>query len=80
MKTKYEMTEIVKENEVLDCPNHRDKICILNRLKKTKHSSSLVQLEMDKPVLSEIQYLRGKLTDKQLEAIKDVLDRNHDVF
>ena len=32
---RYEMTENVKENEVLDCPNHRDKICILRRLKKT---------------------------------------------
>ena len=34
VKTRYEMTEIVKENEVLDCPNHRDKTCILRRLKK----------------------------------------------
>ena len=29
VKTRYEMTEIVKENEVLERPNHRDKICIL---------------------------------------------------
>ena len=36
VKTRYEMTENVKENEVLDCPNHRDKMCILRRLKK-KH-------------------------------------------
>ena len=32
VKTRYEMTEIVKKNEVLDCPNHRDKTCILRRL------------------------------------------------
>ena len=36
VKTRYEMTENVKENEVLDCPNHRYKICILKRLKKIK--------------------------------------------
>ena len=36
VKTRYEMTENVKENEVLDCPNHRDKIWILRRLKKIK--------------------------------------------
>ena len=30
VKTRYGMTE----NEVLVCPNHRDKICILRRLKK----------------------------------------------
>ena len=35
---------------------------------------------MDKPVLPEIEHLRGKVTDEQLEAIKDVLDWNQDVF
>ena len=104
MKTRYEMIENVKENEVLDCPNHRDKICILRRLKKIKCSSgpvkslrsekdvgpsscsifperpTLEKLEMDKPVLSEIEHSRGKVTDEQLEAIKDVLDRSRDVF
>ena len=43
VKTRYEMTENVKENEVFDCPNHRDKICILRRLKKIKYSSHLVK-------------------------------------
>ena len=98
------MTENVKENEVLECPNHGDKICILRRLKKIKDSSGLVkslnsdtddglsscsnfperptieEMEMDKPVLPEIEHLRGKVTDEQLEAIKDVLERNEDVF
>ena len=102
--TRYEMSENVKENEVLECPNHRDKICILRRLKKIKDSSGLVkslksdtddglsscsnfperpvleEMEMDKPVLPEIEHLRGKVTDEQLEAIKDVLERNEDVF
>ena len=43
MKTRYEMAESVRENEVLDCPNHKDTICILRRLKKTKYSSGLVK-------------------------------------
>ena len=43
MKTRYEMTENVKENEVFDCPNHRDKIYILRRLKKIKYSSGLMK-------------------------------------
>ena len=43
VKTRFAMTENVKENEVLDCPNHRDKICILRRLKKIKDSSGLVK-------------------------------------
>ena len=29
VKTRYEMAENHKQNEVVDCPNHRDKICIL---------------------------------------------------
>ena len=38
------------------------------------------ELEMDKPVLPEIEHSRGKLTHEQLEAIKDVLDRNQYFF
>ena len=98
------MTENVKENEVLKCPTHRNKICILTRLKKINDSSGLVkspksetddglsscsnflerptleEMEMDNPVLPEIEHLSGKVTDEQLEAIKDVLERNEDVF
>ena len=104
VKTRYVMTEKVKENDVLDCPNHRDKICILRRLKKIKDTSGLVkslksetddgllscsnfperpsleEMEMDKPVLPEIDHLRGKVTDEQLEANNDVLERNEDLF
>ena len=104
VKTRYEMTENQKQNEVVDCPNHRDKICILRRLKKMKGSSGLVkslkaetddalsscsnfperptldEMQSDKPVLPEFEHLRGKITDEQLEAIKDVLERNEEVF
>ena len=43
VKTRIKTTENVKENEVLDCPNHTDKICILRRLEKIKYSSGLVK-------------------------------------
>ena len=104
VKTRYEMTENKKQNEAVDCPNHRDKICILRRLKKIKGSSGLAkslksekddglsscsnfperptldEIQSDKTVLPEIEHLRGKITDEQLEAIKDVLERNEEVF
>ena len=104
VKTRYEMTENVKMNEVIECPNHRDKICILRRLNKIKSSSGLVkslksetddglsscsnflerptldEMEMNKPVLPEIEHLRCKVTDEQLEAIKDVVEWNEEVF
>ena len=104
VKTRYETTENSKQNEVVDCPNHRDKICILRRLQKIKDSSGLVkslksetddglsscsnfperptldEMQTDKPVLPEIEHLWGKLKDEQLEAIKDVLERNEEVF
>ena len=38
------------------------------------------ELEVNKPVLPEIEHLRGKVTDEQLEAPRDVLDRNQDIF
>ena len=34
VKTRNEMTDNVKENEVLDCPNHWVKTCMLRTLKK----------------------------------------------
>ena len=104
VKTRYEMTENPNQNEVVDCPNHRDKICILRRLKKIKGSSDFVkspksetddglsscsnfperptidEMQRDKSVLPEIEHLRDKIRNEQLESIKDVLDRNEDVF
>ena len=41
---------------------------------------TLEELELDNSVLPEIEHLRGKVTNEQFEAIKDVLDRNDDVF
>ena len=41
---------------------------------------TLEEMEMDKPVLPEIEHLRGKVRDEQLEATKDVLEGNEDVF
>ena len=45
-----------------------------------KERPTLEELEADKPVLLEIEHLRGKVTDEQLEAINDVLDRNATLF
>ena len=52
----------------------------LSSSSKLPERPTLEELEMDKPVLPEIEHLRGKVTDEQLEAIKDVLDRNQGVF
>ena len=41
---------------------------------------TLDEMQNEKPVLPEIEHLRGKLKDEQLEAIKDVLERNEEVF
>ena len=41
---------------------------------------ALEELERDKQFLPEIEHLVGKVTDEQLEAIRDVLERNEDVF
>ena len=38
------------------------------------------ELEMSKPVLPETERLLCKIMDEQHEAIKDMLDRNQDVF
>ena len=38
----------------------------------------LDEMQSDKPVLPEVEHLRGKITDEQLEAIQDVLERNEE--
>ena len=38
------------------------------------------KLAADKPVLHEIECLRGKIVDKELDSLRAVLNRNEDVF
>ena len=43
MKTRYEATEnFLKIYEILDCMNHKDKICILSRLKRINVLSTVI--------------------------------------
>ena len=75
VKTRYEMTENVKENEILDCPNHGDKDYILRRLKKIKYSSGLVKSlksETDDG-LSSCSNFSEKPTPEELKIDKPVL-------
>ena len=41
---------------------------------------SSYELESDKPVLSEIEYLKGKIGEGDFELLRAVLNRNADVF
>ena len=41
---------------------------------------SLYQLESDKPVLTEIKSVRGKISEGDFESLRAVLNRNVDVF
>ena len=69
------MTQNVKENEVHGCPNHKDKICILRRLKKIKLSSGLLKSlksETDDGLSSYSNFLE-RPTLEELEMDKPVL-------
>ena len=41
---------------------------------------SSYELESDKPVLPEIEHLKGKICDGDFELLREVLNRNADVF
>ena len=41
---------------------------------------TLDEIQSDIPVLPEVEHLRDKITDEQLEAIKDVLERTRKFF
>ena len=43
-----------------------------------RHSS--YELESDKPVLPEIEHLKGKIGEVDFELLREVLNRNADVF
>ena len=38
------------------------------------------KLAANKPVLPEIEHLKGKISDKELDSLRAVLSRNADVF
>ena len=38
------------------------------------------ELTANKPVLPEIEHLKGKISDKELDSLRAVLNRNADVF
>ena len=75
VKTRYEMTENVKKNEVLECPNHRDKICNLRRLNKIKGSSGLVKSLMPETddELSSCSNFSERPTLEEMEIDKPLL-------
>ena len=41
---------------------------------------SSYELESDKPVLPEIEHLKGKIGEGDFELLREVLNRNADVF
>ena len=43
-------------------------------------SPSSYELEYDKPVLPEIEHLKGKIGEGDFEKLREVLNRNADVF
>ena len=52
----------------------------LSSCSKFPERPTLEEMEMNKLVLPEIEDWRGKVTDEQLEAIRDVLEQNEDNF
>ena len=78
---------------VKDFPNHADKDKNLKRIDEFKSINKLLsicsnfperpssyKLESDKPVLPEIEHLRGKIGEGDFESLRAVLNRNADVF
>ena len=77
-KTNYEMTENVKIYKDLECPNHKDKTCILSRLKKMKISPGCInslKSETDDG-LSSCSNFPERATKEELEMAKTDITRN----
>ena len=63
--TEYRSVENFKKHEVTEYPLHASQECILKRISELKSSKKL---------------LKGNLTDKELDSLRAVLNRNADVF
>ena len=78
-----------------DCPYHANKDKILKRINELKSihklflmkfdtddglSRTRYEQESDKPVLPEIEHLKGKICEGDFELLRKVLNRNADVF
>ena len=95
MRTDYEETQNLKKHSVKDCPYHANNFKILKRINELKsihkmfsmkfssnfpERPSSYELESDKPVLPEIEHLKRKISEADFELLREVLNRNADVF
>ena len=52
----------------------------LSRCSNFRERPSSYELKSDKPLLPEIEHLKGKIDEGDFEKLRDVLNRNADVF
>ena len=52
----------------------------LSRCSNFPERPTETELAANKPVLPEIEYLKGKISDMELDSLRAVLSRNADVF
>ena len=62
MRTDYEETQNLKRYSVKDCPHHG-----LSGCSNFRERPSSYELESDKPVLPEIEHLKGKIGEGDFE-------------
>ena len=94
LNTDFQSVENLKKFDVTKCPLHANQECIMRRVNelKTETDDGLskcsnfpekpteTELAANKPVLPEIEHLKGKISDKELDSLRVVLSRNADLF
>ena len=67
-----------------DCPYHANKDKILKRINELKSIHKLFSMKSETddglPVLPEIEHLKGKIGEGDFEKLRDLLNRNAEVF
>ena len=78
----YEKTKNLKKHSVKDCPYHANKETDDGLLSSSNFPErpSSYELESDKPVLPEIENLKWKIGEGDFELLREVLNRNVNVF
>ena len=93
LNTDFQSVENLKTFDVTKCALHANQECILKTINELKYSMKLFSMKSETddglsscskfpeiPTETEIEYLKDNVSDRELDSLRAVLNRNADVF
>ena len=82
LNTDYQSLENLKKFVIAECPLHANQDCRRWAASCSNFPDRPTdpKVAVNKPVLPEIEHLKRKIPDRELDSLRAVLNRNADVF